>query len=110
MHLDDRAIQSHRFDLDPHELVMLQFLEQAIQHAGLGPAVHACIDRAPIAELLGQAAPLAAILRDVQDCVEHLKVGERDIPTLYRQERLDPTELRRGDFHLSWDITQINEC
>jgi hypothetical protein len=30
-----------------------------------------------------------------------LKVGERDIAALYRQIRLDPTELLRGDFHVS---------
>jgi len=101
MHLDDRAVQAHRFDLDAHELLMLQFLEQPIQHAGFCPAVHACIDGVPVAEVFRQAAPLAAVLRDVQDRVDHLKVGERNIPALYRQERFDPIELLRGDFHVS---------
>jgi len=101
MYLDDRAVETDRFDLDPHELLMLQFLEQPIQHTGLGPTVHARVDRVPVAEAFWQRAPLAAVFRDVQDRVDYLKVGERDIAALYRQKCLDPIELLRGDFHAS---------
>jgi len=101
MYFDDRAVEADRLDPDAHELLMLQFLKQPIQHAGLGPTVHASIDGVPVAKALGQRAPLAAVLRDVQDRVDDLKIGERDIAALYRQKCLDPTELLRGDFHVS---------
>jgi hypothetical protein len=41
MNLDDRAIQTHRFDLDANELLALHFGKQPIEHAGLRPAIHA---------------------------------------------------------------------
>jgi hypothetical protein len=43
-------VQAHRFDLDTHDLSMLQLFKQAIEHAILGPAVHASVDGVPIAE------------------------------------------------------------
>src|ERR1700690_3250030 len=101
MYFDDRAVEADRLDPDSNELLMLQFLEQSVQHPGLGPTVHSGIDSVPVAEALGQRAPLAAVLRDVQDRVDDLKIGERDIAALYRQKRLDPIELLRGDFHVS---------
>ena len=101
MHLDDRAVEADRLDLDADELLMLHFLEQAIEYARLGPAVHARINRVPVAESLRQTAPLAAVLRDVQDRVDDLEVAERDVAALYRQKRLDPTELLCADFHVA---------
>ena len=55
MHLDARAVQRHRVDLSLHVLRLPQLLESAIEHAGPGPAAHACSDRVPIAEALGQS-------------------------------------------------------
>ena len=75
MHLDARAVQRHGFDLDAHDLGLLQLLEHAIEHAGLGPTVHACVDRVPVAEPLGQATPLAAVLGHVEDGVQDLQVA-----------------------------------
>ena len=99
MYFDDRAVQTDRFDFDAYELLMLQFLEQAIQHPSFCPAIHARVDRVPVAESFGQRSPFTAIFRDVQDRVDDLKVTERDVAALYRQERLDTIELLRGDFH-----------
>ena len=99
MYFDNGAVQTDRFDPDAHKLLMLQFLEQPIQYAGFCPAIHARIDCVPVAEALRQASPFAAILRNVQNCVDDLKVAERDIAALNRQEFLDPTELLVGDFH-----------
>jgi hypothetical protein len=99
MHSDDRAIETDSFDLDAHELLILQLLEQAIQHANLRPAIHAGLDPVPVPETLGQGPPLAAVLRDVQDRVDHLEVAERNVAALYRQKRPDPTELRCSHFH-----------
>lgn len=99
MHLDDGAIETDGLNLDAHELLMLQLLEQSIQHAGLRPAVHARVDRVPVAKALRQRPPFAAVLRDIQDRVDHSEVSERDVAALNRQERLDALELFCGDFH-----------
>jgi hypothetical protein len=55
------SIATYRFDLDAHDLSMLQLLEHSIQHTQLGPAVHAGVDRVPIAKAVGQATPLEAV-------------------------------------------------
>lgn len=51
-----------------------------------------------VAKARGQSAPLATVLRDIEDRVYHLKIADRDVATLYRQERLDATELSGCDF------------
>ena len=99
MHLDDGNVEADRFNLHANELQMLQLLKQAIQHPGLGPAVHAGIDRVPVAEALGQRVPFTDVLGDLQDRVDYVEVAERDVAALYRQERLDATELSGADFH-----------
>ena len=93
------AVQGHRLDLDAYELSMLQSLEQSIQHAALGPAVHARVDRVPIAKALWQAAPLAAVLGHIQDGVENLQIRKTYIASLPRQTALDLLILGFGDFH-----------
>ena len=70
MHVDDGAVETDRLDLDAGEPLMLRFLEQATQHGSLRPAVHAGVDRVLVAEALWQAAPLAALLRDVEDRID----------------------------------------
>jgi len=99
MHLDDGAVERDRFDLDSHDLSMLQLLEHPIHHPKLGPSVHARIDRVPVAKALGQAAPLATVLRHVQDGVQDLQVGKTDVAPLSRKATLDLFVLGRCDFH-----------
>jgi hypothetical protein len=99
MHLHDGAVERDRFDLDAHDLSMLQLLEHAIHHAQLGPPVHPGVDRVPIAEALGQATPLAAVLCNVQDRIQDLQVGKADIASLPRKTALDLLVLGLCDFH-----------
>lgn len=99
MNLDTRGVQRDGLDLDSHDLCTLQFLEHAIENASLGPAVHARVDRVPVAEALGQPAPLAAMLGHVQDRVDHLQVVQADVATLLGQAVLDGSELLGRDFH-----------
>ena len=101
MHLHARAVQRHRFDfdLDLHDLSALQLLEGPIQHARLRPSVHARVDRVPVAKTLGQAAPLAAKLSDLQDGVEHLQIRQTDVAALPWQTVLDLLELGCCDLH-----------
>lgn len=99
MNLDNRAIQTHRLDLDADELFTLQLSKESVEHTGLGPAVHARVDRMPIAESLRQRAPLAAGLGHVKDGVNHVEVLVRDIPALTRQVLLDASKLCSVNFH-----------
>ena len=99
MNLNNRAVQTHRFNLDADELLALQLSEQPIEHSSLGPAVHARVDRMPIAESLRQRAPLAAGLGHVKDGVNHVEVLVRDIPALTRQVLLDASKLCSVNFH-----------
>src|SRR5574337_151688 len=99
MHLDAGGVQRHRFDPDAHQLLALQRLEHLVEHAGLGPAAHARIDRVPVAESLGQPTPLAAVLRNKQHRVDHLQVAHADIAALLRQAVLDAGKLLGRDFH-----------
>jgi len=99
MNLDARGVQRDGFDLDAHDLRALQLLEHAIEHAGLGPAVHARVDRVPIAKPLGQPAPLAAMLGHIEDRVDHLQVAQADVAALRRQAMFDGGKLLGRDLH-----------
>jgi len=99
MNLDHCTIQRDRFDLYANDLLTLQFLEHTIKHTLLGPAIHSRIDRVPVAETLWQAAPLAAMLGNVKDRVQHLQVRHADVAALLRQAMFDPLKLLFRDFH-----------
>ena len=107
-HVDDGAVETDGLDAGPHELLTLQLREQAIQHAGLRPAVDAGVDRVPVAEAFGQRPPLAAVFRNVQDRVDDIEVADRDVAALYRQDRLNALELLGGNFHASSISRSVN--
>jgi len=79
MDFDDGAVQGLRFDFDAHDLSMLQLFEYPIQNAALRPTVHAGTDRVPVAKAAGQSAPFAAVLRDIENSIENLKIREIDV-------------------------------
>ena len=99
--LDDRAVHGDRFDPDAHDARLLQPREHPIEDAQFGPTVHAGVNRVPVAEVPGQAAPPTAVLGHVQDRIQNLQVGQADIASLARQTALDLIVLGRGDFHAS---------
>ena len=72
MHLDDGGIHFDGFDRDAHDLLALQLLEDLIEHAVLGPAIHAGINGVPRAETIGQTAPFASLLGHEEQGVEKL--------------------------------------
>jgi len=82
MHLDAGAVQAQRLDPDADQPVPLELLEHPVEHAVPGPAAHPHVDRVPVTEPLRQAAPLAAVLGDVEDGVEHLQVQQTDVSPL----------------------------
>ena len=71
----------------------------AVQHAILGPAIHACINAMPTAKSWRKTAPFAALLGNIQNCVEHGEVLKLHIPALNRQAILDLFVLLGRDFH-----------
>ena len=77
----------------------LQLLEHLVQHARLGPAAHARVDRVPVAEPIGKPAPLAALFGHVQHGIDGLQIGHADVASLLGQTRFDKGELRGTDFH-----------
>lgn len=99
MNLDDRAIQAGRLDLDANQLLALQLREQPIQHAGLGPAVHASVNGMPIAKALRQCTPFAAILCYIENRVDHCEILMRNVATLCGKMSFDPSKLSGCDFH-----------
>lgn len=99
MNLDDGTIQGHGFDRDADDLRLLQLGKDAIEHPTLCPPVHARIDGVPVAELLGETAPFASLLGNIQDGVEHLQIVECDIAALGRQTSFNVTILSLGEFH-----------
>ena len=107
MHFDDGAVQANRLDLDAHDLSMLQLREHAIEHAVLGPAIHACVDGVPIAESLGQSAPFAAVLGHVQNRIDYAQIRMADVAALLGQAVLDLVVLCFGNFHASYYAIQI---
>ena len=54
----------------------------------------------PVAKPLGQTAPFAPLLGDVQDGVQDVQIVERHVAALCRQTRLDVAILGFGDFHV----------
>src|SRR5579864_28225 len=99
MDLHDRAIETYRLDLDANKLLLLQGRKEPIQHPGFGPAIHARIDRMPVAKALRQRSPLAAVLGHIEDRIDYLEILVRDIAALARQERFDARKLLSVDFH-----------
>ena len=87
MDLDDGAVHRYRFEFDAHDLFPLEVFKHPVDHSILRPAVHPCVDGMPIAESGRQPPPLAALLGDIQNRVEHLQVRQFDVPSLNGKDR-----------------------
>jgi hypothetical protein len=98
MNLHHGAVQRYRLDLDAHDPGLLQLHEHPVEHTALAPVVHALIDRVPIAEALGQVAPLAALLGYPQDDIQNTVVGQTHVAPLRGQAMRDLFVLDSGNF------------
>ena len=93
------------FNLDPNDLFHLEPLEDSVENAALRPAIQSSVDGMPSSpKRSGQSPPLATVLRDVQDCIEHLKIAEFDVASLHRYAIRDELVLGPGDLHCSDSI------
>jgi len=70
MHFYRGAVQAHVFDVNGQDLFRLETGKNPIQDPGFAPAIHPRVDGVPIAKILRQTAPFAAILHDIQQRVE----------------------------------------
>ena len=98
MDLDDGTVQGDGFEPHADDLCVLQLGKDAIQHPALCPPIHARIDGVPVAESLGEPAPFALLLGDVQDGIEYVEIVERHVAAWGRQTRRDVAILCVGDF------------
>ncbi len=78
-----------------------RLLEHAFQRAVLGPPTQPNVDRVPVSEPFWQGAPLAPVLGDVKNRVQHLQVRQRHVPTLKWKMLFDLCNLFCGKFHHS---------
>mgnify|MGYP003598888410 CR=1 FL=1 len=100
MDLDAGGVQRDRLNLDAHDLCALQLLEHAVKDAGFGPAVHARINRVPVAKAIWQSAPLAAMLGHIEDRIDNLQIAQADVASLPGQAVLNGDELFGHDLHV----------
>jgi len=107
MDFDGGGIQAHGLDADAHDLLALQLLEDLIQHPVLGPAIHAGVDGVPISEAFGQSAPLAAVLGDIEQCIQQLQVVQLHIAPLPGKAGGNTLVLRFGDLHAPQHIMKL---
>ena len=99
MDFDRRAIQRNSLHSESQDLLSLQTGKHPIQDAGLAPAVHPGVNGVPVAEVLGQPAPFAALLGHKENGVEHLQVGQTHIASLPGQTVGNPRILALSNFH-----------
>ena len=99
MHLDDGAVQRHGLQLEAHDPLALQMLEDPVEHPAPRPPVHPHVDGVPVAEPGQQPSPLAAVRGHVQDSVEHLPVRMADIAALHRKVRGNADVLSFRDLY-----------
>ena len=99
MDLDARAVQRNRFELEAHELVALQLLEDLVEDPGLRPPIHPGVDGVPSPKPSRQPTPLAAVFGDIQNGIEYLQIGEADVAPLDREVRRNAGVLSFGEFH-----------
>ena len=98
MNLSDHTVLTHRFDLDADQLLALQLGKKPVQSPGFRPAIHARVDRMPVAKSLRQCSPLAAVFRDKQNRIDHVEILMRDVAALSGQVRLNSCVLIGCDF------------
>ena len=86
---DDCTVQRQRVQFQRGQLVTLQFGDDALQYAGLGPAIEPHVDRVPVAELGWQSTPGAALCHYVEQRLQDLTLRTRRLAPRRQQQRCD---------------------
>jgi len=93
MNFDARAVEAKAVDGHADHVVFLKRIKQPIQDARICPTAHPGVNRVPLAEPLRQGPPLAAILGNKEDGIDHRQVRNPNIPTLNWQVGADQRVL-----------------
>ena len=99
MHFDRGAVQTHVFNPDGQDLLLLQPGKDPVQNPRLTPAVHPGVDSMPIAQFLGQTTPFATMLDHIEQRIEQLQIGDAHVAALTRQAISDPLILTLSNLH-----------
>ena len=99
MDLDSGTVQRDHLEPNAQELFALQVGKDPVEDAALGPPIHPGVDGVPGAKPGRQTPPLAPVLGDIQDGIEHLQIGEADIAALHGETRGKACVLGFGEFH-----------
>ena len=85
MDLHNGAVQRDRFQFDLNDLLSLELFEHPVQHPAFRPTAHPHINSVPPPEPGRQPPPLAAVLRHIQNSVQHLQIRQLHIAPLGRE-------------------------
>jgi len=83
--VNDSAVERNCFYFQAEDLLLLKALKYAVKNTVLAPAVHARVNAMPAPEVFREAAPLAPMLRNIQDRIQHLEIVDTDIASLARK-------------------------
>ena len=98
MDLDEGTVQGDGFELHAEDLRVVQRGNDAIQHPALCPTIHARLEGGPVAESLGEPAPLAPLLGHGHDGMAYVPIVERHVAAGGRHTRRDGAIRCGGDF------------
>ena len=85
--------------LDSDERFLLEVCEHPTEDPGLRPVIHLSVDGMPPPEPSRDSPPLAPLLGNLQDDIEHGQIRDAHLPRLHRQQRRNAFVLRFGQFH-----------
>jgi hypothetical protein len=90
MYLNRSRVLTESFNANAYDLLHLELLEDAIQYAALGPAIHARVDGVPVPKTCGKAAPLASLLGYIQNGIQRFKVAQsgKHLESVYQKPLL----------------------
>ena len=97
MHLGAGAVEAEAVEVLVRQLLLPQRRKQPRQHARLGPAAQPHAGRVPLAAALGKGAPLAAVLKNVQQGVDDDDVRNQHVAALDRKMGMQQGATLFGD-------------
>ena len=93
MYLNYGAVEAKVLNSQGSDLLGMQILKHLNQCSILGPSVHAFINAIPFPAASRKGAPFTAVFKYEQHCIQHLRVGVRDIAPLNRKQTFNLSVL-----------------
>ena len=99
MHFDICCVKADRLDTKTQDVHLLKRCNDRIVHTNLGATTNTGIDRMPVAETLGQSAPLAAMRDHIKKGIAHLSIANGDVAPVNSKVVCDERALLLRDFY-----------